>query len=118
MEIRMIKEIDNETKQKVELLCGEYPADFIDIEIESNPNFVFKNDLNYNAVQLFDLEENSVFVNSFLECQHYVRGGWDYIPNLRNESFYHNTLLAVSLTAILVGLVIVKLNLKKNAYKK
>ena len=28
----------------------------------------------------FDSEGNTVFVNSYNECQHYVSGGWDFTP--------------------------------------
>ena len=30
--------------------------------------------INFETVQLFDVEGNKVFVNSFEECQHYVSG--------------------------------------------
>jgi len=100
--------LSSESKQNVELLCGEYPEDFQEVDILSDPNFVFDNDVNYSAVQLFDSEGNSVFVNSFLECQHYVKGGWDFTPQLRNESFYHNSLLSFSLLAIFVCILVMK----------
>lgn len=70
-------------------LCGEYPKDFVDLDIASNPNFVFENDVNYESVQLFDYDSNSVFVNSFIECAHYVKGGWDFIPTVFNETRIH-----------------------------
>ena len=57
-------------------LCGPYPKDYVDLDIASDPNFVFENDINFESVQLFDYDSNSVFVNSFLECAHYVNGGW------------------------------------------
>ena len=60
--------------------------DFESIDIQSNPNFVFENDPNFEAVKLFDHDENSVFVNSFVECEHYVNGGWDFFPELKNEN--------------------------------
>lgn len=56
--------------------CGDEPINFKNIDISSNPNFVFENDPTYTAVQLFDKEENTVFVNSYIECKHYVEGGW------------------------------------------
>lgn len=61
----------------VEIICGEYPDTFKKVEIKSDENFVFENDPNYITVQLFDREENTVYVNSFIECEHYVMGGWD-----------------------------------------
>ncbi len=72
---------------KVVELCGEIPQNFEKIDISSNPDFVFENDSSYPARQLFDEEGNTVFVNSFIECDHYVSGGWGYKPVLSNELF-------------------------------
>ena len=64
----------------VEELCGVYPEDFEKLDISSNPNFVFTNDPNYPAKQLFDADSNKISVNSFVECEHYVSGGWNFTP--------------------------------------
>ncbi len=63
-------------------ICGEYPSDFIKVDTANNPNFVFKNDTNFKSVILLDIEGNNVSVNSFTECEHYVSGGWNFIPNV------------------------------------
>tara|TARA_B110000003_G_C16538837_1_gene491850 strand:+ start:389 stop:724 length:336 start_codon:yes stop_codon:yes gene_type:complete len=97
----------------VEGFCGEIPEDFQQIEIGNDPNFVFTNDINFDPVQLFDIENNSVFVNSFLECQHYVNGGWNYQPLQINESDYHMYLLYISLLAIITTYFFSKKKLKK-----
>ena len=81
------------SENEITNLCGSYPSDFIEIDFESNPDFVFENDIDYEAVKLFDIEGNTVFVNSFTECHHYVNGGWNYIPSLRNQSQYHHLLV-------------------------
>ncbi len=96
-------------------LCGNYPKDFESIDIQSNPNFVFENDPNFEAVKLFDHDENTVFVNSFVECEHYVNGGWDFFPELKNENFYHNSLLGLSILIFLVGSYIMKKIVKSDA---
>ena len=70
---------------KVVELCGDYPQDFEKVDFSSNPDFVFENDINFSSKQLFDSEGNTVFVNSFIECEHYVSGGWDYSPLKNNE---------------------------------
>ena len=80
------------SKNEIIDICGIYPQDFEKIEIQSDENFTFVNDPNYAAVQLFDVDSNTVFVNSFRECEHYVNGGWNYFPNQINESDYHNFL--------------------------
>ena len=71
-------------EQKVIDLCGDYPTDFSKVDVAINPGYVFQNDTSYSSVQLWDIEGNTVFVNSFLECEHYVMGGW-YYPKV-NES--------------------------------
>ena len=75
---------------KVKSLCGPYPENFIKPEIKSDPNFVFINDPEFKKVTLYDQEGNSATVNSFVECQHYVEGGWDYNPLISNEYIYFN----------------------------
>ena len=88
------------SESEITNLCGNYPVDFIKIDFESNPDFIFENDVNFEAVKLFDVEGNSVFVNSFTECHHYANGGWNYTPTLRNESDYHDFLVVFSIVAI------------------
>mgnify|MGYP001185874942 CR=1 FL=1 len=60
----------------IESQCGIKPIDTELIEIGSNPNFVFINDPNFNTLTLYDVEGNIVNVNSWIECAHYVNGGW------------------------------------------
>ena len=73
-------------------LCGEYPEGFIKLDIANNPNYVFENDPSYSMKQLFDSEGNKVFVNSFVECEHYVVGGWGFAPDTMNEIFFQDIL--------------------------
>lgn len=85
-------------------ICGEYPQSFVDLDINSDPNFIFENDINYEAVQLFDYDTNTVFVNSFTECQHYVKGGWSFLPEERNEDYYHDVLFNLSILFIFISI--------------
>ncbi len=89
-------------------LCGEFPENFQEIDIASNPDFIFENDIAYEAVKLFDIEENTVLVNSFLECHHYVNGGWNFIPNARYEGDYHDILIGFSLLIITISSFIIR----------
>ena len=73
-------------------LCGEYPDSFIKLDISNNPNYVFENDSSYSMRALFDLEGNKVFVNSFVECEHYVSGGWGFSPDTVDELFFQDIL--------------------------
>ena len=91
--------------QTVVDLCGEYPDDFKKQDIASNPNFVFENDANYSAVELYDEEENTVFVNSFIECEHYVSGGWGYKPSVILESNLQTMLIGVILVSVFLKFI-------------
>ena len=91
--------------------CGIEPEGFVKIDISSDPNFVFKNDINYAARQLFDGEGNTVFVNSYLECQHYVLGGWNFTPLKNSEILLQESLFYI------VGVLLV-FTLFKNIAKR
>ena len=58
-------------------VCGNQPENQELVEIGSDPNFVFQNDPNFTTLRLFDVEGNIINVNSWIECAHYVNGGWD-----------------------------------------
>ena len=88
--------------------CGEYPENFIKIDISSNPDYVFENDADFESIQLFDVEGNIVFVNSFQECQHYVTGGWNFIPNQIDEGQYHSALSVFSILLTFVGYLFIR----------
>ena len=94
-------------------LCGNYPENFVKADILSNPDFVFKNDPSYQVKQLYDNELNTVYVNSFVECEHYVLGGWDNTPTQFNEISFHN-----NFSIILVGVLVARLLFKKYLFNK
>lgn len=96
--------------ESVITICGEYPSDFKKIDIESNPNFVFVNDPEFEITNVYDLDGNVASVNSFLECEHYVTGGWDIIPLQRSEYFYYDVLQVFSLVAVVIGILLQKFN--------
>lgn len=100
---------------KVVELCGEIPQNFEKIDISSNPDFVFINDSSYPARQLFDEEGNTVFVNSFIECDHYVSGGWGYSPVLSNELFLIDFL---TYTVVFLLVATYSKNIFKRLFKK
>jgi len=98
----------------VEMICGAFPNNFVDEDIASNPNFIFENDPSFAQRLVNDSEGNSVLVNSFIECHHYVMGGWNVIPELLNEKLYHNVLIVFVFTAVSVASFINN-KLKNNA---
>ena len=87
---------------KIEDLCGVYPTGFIKEDISSDPNYVFVNDPAYSARPLYDSEGNIVFVNSFIECEHYVSGGWDYSPYETKEAGYYTTVSITLISGIII----------------
>ena len=99
------------SKELVQKFCGEYPSEYIKPDIESNPNFVFENDINFKSVQLWDVDGNTVFVNSFIECEHYVSGGWDYSPLKNNE-------IQLQDITLYVVLLLLAITYSKNLIKK
>jgi hypothetical protein len=61
--------------------CGVQPPDISIPEIGNDPNFVFVNDPSFVSLNLYDIDGNNVIVNSWIECAHYVKGGWSTILN-------------------------------------
>ncbi len=60
----------------IERICGSRPLDQELVEIGNDPNFIFENDPSFIAIRLFDADGNIINVNSWIECAHYVNGGW------------------------------------------
>ena len=83
--------------------CGEFPEDFAYIDINSDPNFIFENDPEYELVRLFDADGNTVLVNSFLNVNTMLRR-LDYWPLQLNESFY-NAFLGFCFVAVVIGFI-------------
>lgn len=81
--------------------CGDQPTGFVEIEIENNPNFIFENEPNFTPIILNDKEGNSISVNSYLECTHYVKGGW-FKPNSSITKTTLNTEAKILLSTIIV----------------
>lgn len=89
-------------------ICGEYPDGFLKPDIQSDPNFVFSQDPNYISRKVWDIEGNYVFVNSFLECEHYVSGGWYFDPAKVAEDSSLLFLLIVAVSSSLFKLILNK----------
>ena len=104
----MIQEFNQISKDEIVNICGEYPDGFEAADILSDPDFVFTNDVNYSTVKLFDIEGNSVFVNSFTECHHYVNGGWNFNTSEIDESTLHNYLSIFSILIVSIGYIFIK----------
>ena len=83
--------------------CGEEPVGFIKLDISSNPNYIFKSDTSYIAKQLFDSQGNTVFVNSYIECVHYVSGGWEYTPIKNMEYILQDNLMYLVIVLLIAS---------------
>lgn len=100
---------------EIEKICGEKPDNVEIIDVGNNPNFVFKNDINFEAINLYDIENNVISVNSWFECYHYVSGGWyNNIQSVsRLEEFFSYLLIFLSLGIISIYQLINIKNEKK-----
>tara|TARA_Y200000002_G_C22299809_1_gene504026 strand:- start:218 stop:541 length:324 start_codon:yes stop_codon:yes gene_type:complete len=103
-------------KSLVEKICGLYPKNFQSVKITEGEVYTFQNDPSYQVVKVFDADRNSVFVNSFAECEHYVFGGWNKIPEIDfivfHEEFFHNAFLVLSIITVLFGIFSLKFKQK------
>ena len=74
---------------EIEKICGVKPDDVEFYVVGNDPNFIFENDPLFETVILYDTEGNVINVNSWLECAHYVTGGWSLsIDTFINEERY------------------------------
>lgn len=60
----------------IENNCGKAPEGISYIDPGNDPNFVFANDPAFETITLYDVEGNIANMNSWIECAHYVNGGW------------------------------------------
>ena len=104
-----------ENNKNIETSCGIKPSDLEDIIIGNDPNFVFTNDPSFPTKVLYDSEGNIVNVNSWIECSHYVKGGWSSNLNISSineeQIFFIATLLIFVITSSLF-LILKKRSLK------
>ena len=103
-------------KNDVIQICGPYPDGFTKAAISSDPNYVFTNDSDFAPVKVWDIDSNSVFVNSFTECEHYVSGGWNYFPEQQSEYLLQNQ-IAMLLAFALITYIFSKRKTKLKDYK-
>lgn len=87
----------------IEEICGNYPEGFEKLDISNDPNYVFVNDPSYSARQLFDADGNKVLVNSFIECEHYVSGGWGFSPLKNQELLLQDLMLYFIIFGVIVS---------------
>tara|TARA_B100001029_G_C15059805_1_gene457437 strand:+ start:310 stop:627 length:318 start_codon:yes stop_codon:yes gene_type:complete len=89
----------------IENNCGLKPINQELVEIGSDPNFVFLNDPEFSTMRLFDIDGNIINVNSWIECAHYVNGGW---LSTYNEGLSGNLLLLSIVTLITSSYLLIR----------
>ena len=62
--------------KEIENICGLNNTNGTLKDVGNSPDFVFNPDPLYENIILFDPEGNKIIVNSWIECAHYVSGGW------------------------------------------
>lgn len=84
--------------ENIESNCGVKPLNIEMVDPGNNPNFVFSNDPNFELLTLFDIDGNKVGVNSWVECAHYVNGGWSnvQIVNFQGDKILFFGILIIS----------------------
>tara|TARA_E500000331_G_C17003561_1_gene603158 strand:+ start:41 stop:373 length:333 start_codon:yes stop_codon:yes gene_type:complete len=60
----------------IEKVCGIRPPNVEIVDVGNDPNYVFLKDPSFKPINLFDADGNTVIVNSWVECAHYVKGDW------------------------------------------
>ena len=102
-----ISEID------IENSCGVNSSNAPYVDPGNDPNFVFVSEPGYETVTLYDIEGNIINVNSWIECVHYLKGGWGSNQILNFEGDKYLTIGLIIISTVSTGLI-VYLNKKKN----
>jgi hypothetical protein len=95
-------------------LCGINNKDQNLDVIKSDPNFVFQPDSNFQSLNLYDVEGNAVTVNSWLECAHYVSGGW----GINQPYIVNNKLIFAGIAGVIVIAYCISKFAKKVNFKR
>lgn len=96
--------------EKVESICGPTPDNFKE-PIISGSNYIFENDPDFPALNLYNFFGDGATVNSFTECFYYVGEGWE-----PSKITIYDVLLGVS--ALFFSSLIILIFFKKKLYKK
>tara|TARA_Y100000748_G_scaffold302399_1_gene304545 strand:+ start:3687 stop:4010 length:324 start_codon:yes stop_codon:yes gene_type:complete len=98
---------------EIENSCGVNSSNATYIDPGNDPNFVFVNDPTYESITLYDIDGNIINVNSWIECVHYLKGGWVGNQNLNFEGDQYLAIGLIIFSIISTGLIIY-LNKKNN----
>jgi len=68
------------SKNSVISICGDVPFGFVKIK-PTDTNFIFQNDPDFKALNLYNFFGNAATVNSYQECVYYLELGLLAQPN-------------------------------------
>lgn len=101
-------------------VCGESNTTLSNLDYDNNPNYVFEIDETFVPINLVNSSGNVITVNSYLECQNYVEGGWKKTNTYNNQNFsivYFLYTVFLLLIGYFMGLDLKKRNLSsKNIF--
>ena len=84
----------------LEQVCGANNSDQKFSIINSEGILIFNNDPSYSTVQLWNKLNNTVYVNSYEECEHYFLGGFNSTPEI-NIEIYSRAILIIFLVIVI-----------------
>ena len=84
----------------LEQVCGADNSDQKFSAINSEGILIFNNDPSYSTVQLWNKLNNTVYVNSYEECEHYFLGGFNSSQEL-NIEIYSRVILIIFLVIVI-----------------
>lgn len=93
----------------IERVCGPFPKNFVEPVITDN-SYVFENDPNFNALNLYNFFGDGATVNSFSECFYYVNEGWDPLKVTIFD-------IAINISVIISTVLIIYLFFKSKFFK-
>ena len=94
-------------------VCGDQPANQELVDIGSDPNYIFQNDPNFTTLRLFDVEGNIINVNSWIECAHYVNGGFTTTFNDYSGELTY-LLITLSISCVYISMKFLQNRIKSN----
>ena len=78
----------------IKKICGVIPENFIKV-VPGDSSYVFTNDPNFTAINLYDFFGRAATVNSFTECFYYVELGFEPVKTTIFDIAF--SIIAVSL---------------------
>lgn len=94
------------SSNRVEVICGPKNSSIENVDITEG--MIFESDPNFIPLNVYDIEGNIATVTSWIECEHYIKGGWTFYQDGLKIETLKVSLIQLSLIswAILLPLLI------------